>query len=69
MKKLYSLVSVVLLACSTSFGQVEIKLWDSGTQSGTGNALNGQEHGVDGVHVEQLQWSIWKPHIQMDLQV
>jgi len=54
MKKLYSLVSVVLLACSTSFGQVEIKLWDSGTQSGTGNALNGQEYAyvvsTDGLH-------------------
>ncbi|TSJ45401.1 T9SS type A sorting domain-containing protein [Fluviicola chungangensis] len=44
MKKLYSLVTVVLLACSTGFGQVEIKLWDSGTQSGTGNALNGEEY-------------------------
>ncbi len=54
MKKLYSLVSVVLLACSTSFGQVEIKLWDNGTQAGTGNALNGQEYAyvvtTDGVH-------------------
>lgn len=44
MKKIYSLVTVVLLACSTGFGQVEIKLWDNGTQSGTGNALNGEEH-------------------------
>jgi len=44
MKKLYSLTAIVLLACSTSFGQVEIKLWDSGTQAGTGNALNGQEY-------------------------
>lgn len=44
MKKLYSLVAVVLLASSTGFGQVEIKLWDSGTQAGTGNALNGQEY-------------------------
>ncbi len=54
MKKLYSLVSVVLLACSASFGQVEIKLWDNGTQSGTGNALNGQEYAyvvsTDGLH-------------------
>ncbi len=54
MKKLYSLVTVVLLACSTSFGQVEIKLWDTGTQAGTGNALNGQEHAyvvsTDGTH-------------------
>lgn len=54
MKKIYSLVTVVLVACSTSFGQVEIKLWDSGTQSGTGNALNGEEHTIvvatDGTH-------------------
>ena len=44
MKKIYSLVTVVLVACSTSFGQVDIKLWDSGTQSGVGNNLNGQEY-------------------------
>lgn len=54
MKKLYSLVTVVLLACSTGFGQVEIKLWDTTTQSGTGNALNGQEYTyvvtTDGTH-------------------
>lgn len=54
MKKLYSLVALVLLTCSTSFGQVEIKLWDSGTQTGIGNALNGQEYTImtttDGTH-------------------
>ncbi|HTH32156.1 MAG TPA: hypothetical protein VL946_12480, partial [Lacibacter sp.] len=54
MKKIYSLITVFLLACSTSFGQVEIKLWDNGTQSGTGNNLNGAEHiylvSTDGPH-------------------
>ena len=44
MKKLYSLVSVLLLACSAGFGQVDIKLWDSNSQSGAGNNLNGEEH-------------------------
>lgn len=44
MKKIYSLVTVLLLACSTGFGQVEIKLWDTGTQAGVGNNLNGQEY-------------------------
>lgn len=54
MKKIYSLVTVFLLVCSASFGQVEIKLWDNGTQSGTGNNLNGAEHiysvSTDGSH-------------------
>ncbi len=54
MKKIYSLVTVLLLACSTGFGQVEIKLWDNTSQAGTGNALNGEEYTImataDGTH-------------------
>jgi hypothetical protein len=54
MKKIYSLIAVVLVTCSTGFGQVEIKLWDNGTQSATGNTLNGEEHvysvSTDGLH-------------------
>ena len=60
MKKLYSLVTVFLLACSTGFGQVEIKLWDNGTQAVTGNNLNGAEHiysvSTDGSHYTTINF-------------
>ena len=71
MKKIYSLVTVLLLACSTGFGQVEIKLWDNGTQAGTGPNLNGAEHiysvSTDGSHYTTINFKnisgvakIWK---------
>jgi len=44
MKKIISLVTVVLTACSAGFGQVDIKLWDHLNQNATGNNLNGTEH-------------------------
>lgn len=54
MKKIYALITVLSLACTAGFGQVEIKLWDNGSQSVAGNAMNGEELtysiSTDGLH-------------------
>lgn len=57
MKRLTSLAAVLFLTFSTGFGQVDIKLWDSNSQSGIGNNLNGEEH-IYAVSTDSLYYVI-----------